>query len=151
METVSIPRVGIKVVAREKKWLPAYQSQGASGADIFAAIPDEIVIEPGKVALIPTGLFFEVPPGYEVQIRSRSGLALRHQVSVLNAPGTIDSDYRGEVAVLLFNHGSTPFGVFPGMRVAQMVIASVVQAEMILCETLSDTQRGSGGFGHTGH
>jgi dUTP pyrophosphatase len=146
----SIPLLSIKVVATSAKWIPVYQSEGASGADLLAAIEKEIEIFPGKVVLIPTGLRVEVPEGFEVQIRSRSGLALKFQVSVLNAPGTIDSDYRGEVGVMLMNHGAAVFKVAPGMRIAQMVVAPVVRAQFIPVVSLTDTYRGHGGFGHTG-
>ena len=124
--------------------------RGSLGADLLAAIDTEIEIFPGKVSLIPTGLRIEVPDGFEVQIRSRSGLALKSQVSVLNAPGTIDSDYRGEVGVILMNHGVSPFKVVPGMRIAQMVVCPIVKALFIPVLSLSDTDRGEGGFGHTG-
>jgi dUTP pyrophosphatase len=141
----------IKVVASSPKYLPSYESSGAAGADLKAAITENVVIEPGKTALIPTGIFLEIPEGYEAQIRPRSGLAMRSQVTVLNAPGTIDSDYRGEVGVLLINHGSIPFTVTPLMRIAQMVVASVVRASFSQVDLIVETDRGSGGFGHTGH
>lgn len=140
----------IRIVASAPRWIPIYQSEGASGADLLAAIEAEILIPPKRTALIPTGLHIEVPEGYEVQIRSRSGLALKSQISVLNSPGTIDSDYRGEVQVILMNHGETAFTVVPGMRIAQMVVAPVMRAQFIQVPLLSDTSRGSGGFGHTG-
>ena len=140
----------MKVMATLTKWIPIYQSEGASGADLLAAIDAEVEILPGKVCLIPTGIRVEVPEGFEVQIRSRSGLALKSSLSVLNAPGTIDSDYRGEIGVILMNHGTSPFIVIPGMRIAQMVVSSVVRAQFIPVLSLSDTERGDGGFGHTG-
>ena len=132
--------------------LPAYQSAHAAGLDLLAAVPEgaPIVLAPGKHALIPTGLTIALPPGYEAQVRPRSGLAAKHGVTVLNAPGTVDADYRGEIGVLLINHGDTPFSIRRGERIAQMVIASVVQAELIPVTTLSATARGSGGFGSTG-
>jgi dUTP pyrophosphatase len=132
--------------------LPAYETPGAAGMDIRAAVPDgqPVSIRPGKRALIPTGLVFEIPPGYEVQVRPRSGLALKHGVTCLNTPGTIDSDYRGEVQVLLINHGDERFVVERGMRIAQLVVAPVVQAAVEARELASMTERGTGGFGSTG-
>jgi dUTP pyrophosphatase len=132
--------------------LPAYQSAFAAGLDLLAAVPDEapVVIAPGKHALVPTGLAIALPAGYEAQIRPRSGLAARHGVTVLNAPGTVDADYRGEISVLLINHGDTPFSVRRGERIAQMVIAAVVQADLVPAASLSLTDRGGGGFGSTG-
>lgn len=147
----NIQQVGIKVVSASPKYLPSYESLGAAGADLKAALSENCVIEPGKTALIPTGIFLEIPEGFEVQIRPRSGLAMRSQVTVLNAPGTIDSDYRGEVKVLLINHGVAAFTVTPLMRIAQMIVAPVVRASFIPVEMLVETERGSGGFGHTGH
>jgi dUTP pyrophosphatase len=132
--------------------LPAYQSALAAGLDLLAAVPEDapIVLAPGKYALVPTGLSIALPPGYEAQVRPRSGLAAKHGVTVLNAPGTVDADYRGEIGVPLINHGELPFTIRRGERIAQMVIASVVQAELIPVTTLSATERGSGGFGSTG-
>ncbi len=132
--------------------LPAYQSALAAGLDLLAAIPEDapVVLAPGKYALVPTGLSIALPPGYEAQVRPRSGLAARHGVTVLNAPGTVDADYRGEIGVPLINHGEVPFTIRRGERIAQMVIASVVQAELVPVTTLSSTARGSGGFGSTG-
>jgi len=132
--------------------LPAYQSALASGLDLLAAIPEDapVVLAPGKYALVPTGLSIALPPGYEAQVRPRSGLAARHGITVLNAPGTVDADYRGEIAVPLINHSDVPFTIRRGERIAQMVIAAVVQAELIPVTTLSATARGDGGFGSTG-
>jgi len=132
--------------------LPAYQSALAAGLDLLAAVPEDapVMLAPGKYALIPTGLTIALPEGYEAQIRPRSGLAAKHGVTVLNAPGTVDADYRGEVGVLLINHGAAPFLVRRGERVAQMVIAAVVRAEFTLVASLSTTERGGGGFGSTG-
>jgi dUTP pyrophosphatase len=132
--------------------LPAYQSAHAAGLDLLAAVPEAapMTIAPGKYALVPTGLSIALPPGYEAQVRPRSGLALKHGVTVLNAPGTIDADYRGEVSVLLINHGDAPFEVRRGERIAQMVIAPVVQVELVPAVSLSATDRGSGGYGSTG-
>jgi dUTP pyrophosphatase len=132
--------------------LPAYQSVDAAGLDLLAAVPESapMVLAPGKYALIPTGLTIALPPGYEAQVRPRSGLAAKHGVTVLNAPGTVDADYRGEISVILINHGDTAFPIRRGERIAQMVIASVTRAELVPAESLSATDRGSGGFGSTG-
>jgi dUTP pyrophosphatase len=132
--------------------LPAYQSAHAAGLDLLAAVPEDapLVLAPGKHALVPTGLAIALPLGYEAQIRPRSGLALKHGVTVLNAPGTVDADYRGEVSVLLINHGDTPFPIRRGERIAQMVIAPVVQANLNPMNSLPETGRGGGGFGSTG-
>jgi dUTP pyrophosphatase len=132
--------------------LPAYQSALAAGLDLLAAVPEDapVVLAPGKYALVPTGLSIALPPGYEAQVRPRSGLAVRHGVTVLNAPGTVDADYRGEIGVPLINHGDVPFTIRRGERIAQMVIAPVVQAEFVQVTMLSPTERGSGGFGSTG-
>ena len=132
--------------------LPAYQSAHAAGLDLLAAVPDDapMILAPGKHALVPTALTIALPPGYEAQVRPRSGLAARHGVTVLNSPGTIDADYRGEISVLLINHGEAPFTIRRGERIAQMVIAAVARAELIPAASLSTTERGSGGFGSTG-
>lgn len=132
--------------------LPAYQSASAAGLDLVAAIPADrpLVIEPGKVVGVPTGIAIALPEGFEGQVRPRSGLAARHSVTVLNSPGTIDSDYRGEVAVILINHGSDPFSVVRGMRIAQLVIAPIAYATLKETQKLNETGRGSGGFGSTG-
>ena len=130
--------------------LPAYQSDGAAGMDLAAAIDQEIILTPGGRTLVPTGLAIELQPGYEAQIRPRSGLANKHGVTVLNSPGTIDSDYRGEIQVILINHGREAFTISRGMRVAQMVIAPVTQAQIVVSDSLSDSERGEGGFGHSG-
>jgi len=132
--------------------LPAYQSAEAAGLDLLAAVSEDapVILAPGKYALVPTGLSIALPPGYEAQVRPRSGLAAKHGVTVLNAPGTVDADYRGEIGVPLINHGDVPFTIRRGERIAQMVIASVVQAELVPVTTLSATARGTGGFGSTG-
>jgi dUTP pyrophosphatase len=132
--------------------LPAYQSAHAAGLDLLAAVPEDapVMLAPGKHALIPTGLTIALPQGYEAQVRPRSGLAAKHGVTVLNSPGTVDADYRGEVCVLLINHGDQPFPVRRGERIAQMVIAEVAQVELVSVTSLSATDRGSGGFGSTG-
>jgi dUTP pyrophosphatase len=130
--------------------VPFYATTGAAGADIRAKLVESIIIGPGDVKMIPTGLFFEIPAGFEIQVRPRSGLAAKHGVTVLNTPGTIDSDYRGEVSVILINHSKVYFLVEDGMRIAQIIIAKALQADFISAEELSTTARGSGGFGHTG-
>jgi dUTP pyrophosphatase len=132
--------------------LPAYQSAHAAGLDLLAALPDgaPLMLAPGQRALVPTGLTIALPPGYEAQVRPRSGLASKHGVTVLNAPGTVDADYRGEIGVLLVNHGDAPFAIHRGKRIAQMVIAAVVRAELVPAVSLSATERGGGGFGSTG-
>ena len=129
---------------------PVYQSLEAAGMDLPAASAEDIVIRPGKRALIPTGWAFAIPPGFEGQVRPRSGLALRHGVTVLNAPGTIDADYRGEVKVVLVNLGEDPFTVRHGDRIAQLVIAEVAQATLRIAPSLDSTDRGAGGYGSTG-
>ena len=132
--------------------LPAYQSSGAAGVDLLAATPmhSKLVIEPGARELVPTGLCLALPEGFEAQVRPRSGLALKHGVTVLNSPGTIDSDYRGEIGVLLINLGSEPFEVSRGERIAQLVFAPVTRMTLSRSAKLSDSTRGSGGFGSTG-
>jgi dUTP pyrophosphatase len=132
--------------------LPSYQSDSAAGLDLIAAVPAgaPLVIAPGRYAAVPTGIAIALPAGTEAQVRPRSGLALRHGVTVLNAPGTIDADYRGEVQVLLVNHGADAVAITRGMRIAQLVIASVLRARMAEVAELDDTARGAGGFGSTG-
>jgi dUTP pyrophosphatase len=132
--------------------LPAYQTNDAAGLDLMAAVPENepLTLAPGQYALVPTGLAIALPPGYEAQVRPRSGLAAKHGVTVLNSPGTIDADYRGEIKVILINHGQTAFVVKRGERIAQMVIAPMVQAALVPVATLSATDRGAGGFGSTG-
>lgn len=140
----------IKIKASEPDLLPFYATQGAAGADIKASISLPIILQPQHTALIPTGLFLEIPYGWEVQIRPRSGLALKFGVTVLNTPGTIDSDYRGEIQVILINLGKEAFHIEPKMRIAQMVIAPAHQAIFNEVQEVKSTHRGSGGFGHTG-
>ncbi|MBR1210466.1 dUTP diphosphatase [Bradyrhizobium sp. JYMT SZCCT0180] len=132
--------------------LPAYQSADAAGLDLLAAVPAEtpLILSPGKYAMVPTGLAIALPRGFEAQVRPRSGLAAKHGVTVLNTPGTVDADYRGEINVILINHGETPFPIRRGERIAQMVIAPVTQAQLVQVDTLSTTERGAGGFGSTG-
>ena len=132
--------------------LPAYQTALAAGLDLLAAVPEDapLVLEPGRYAQVPTALTIALPAGYEAQVRPRSGLAAKHGVTVLNAPGTIDADYRGEIGVLLINHGASAFTIKRGERIAQMVIAAVVRADLVTVAALSETDRGAGGFGSTG-
>ena len=130
--------------------LPAYQTEGAAGFDFLAAVESNIEIQPGDWVLIPTGLKFAVPHGCEMQVRPRSGLAAKHGVTVLNTPGTIDSDYRGEVKIILINLGKDTFVVERGMRIAQGILAPYYKGEFAVVDALDDTERGTGGFGHTG-
>ena len=132
--------------------LPAYQSAHSAGLDLLAAVGKDtpLTLLPGQYALVPTGLTMALPDGFEAQVRPRSGLAAKYGVTVLNAPGTIDADYRGEIGVLLINHGAAPFVIRRGERIAQMVIAAVARAELVLATSLGATERGSGGFGSTG-
>jgi dUTP diphosphatase len=131
--------------------LPRYMSPGAAGMDILAAIDEEVILSPGEIRFIPSGIYIALPPGYEAQLRPRSGLALKKGLSIVNSPGTVDSDYRGEVGVILINLGQSPVEIFRGMRIAQMVIQEVVIGEWNVVEELDETSRDSGGFGHTGH
>ena len=132
--------------------LPAYQSAHAAGLDLLAAVAEDapVVLAPGKYALVPTALTVALPPGFEAQVRPRSGLAAKHGITVLNSPGTVDADYRGEIGVLLINHGATAFTITRGERIAQMVIAQVTRAELVTVAALTETDRGAGGFGSTG-
>lgn len=132
--------------------MPAYETPGSAGLDIRAAVPQDgpVMLVPGMRDMIPTGLSVAIPDGYEIQMRPRSGLAAKHGITCLNSPGTIDSDYRGELKVILINHGSEPFVIRRGERIGQMVLAPVTRLEWALVETLPETERGSGGFGSTG-
>jgi dUTP pyrophosphatase len=132
--------------------LPSYQSDQAAGMDLLAAVPESepLTLAPGKYAMVPTGLAIALQPGFEAQVRPRSGLAAKHGVSVLNSPGTIDADYRGEIKVLLINHGEAAFVIRRGERVAQLVIAPVARGQLVPAISLSTTDRGAGGFGSTG-
>lgn len=138
------------VTLEEGAEIPQYASTGASGADVKAFIKENILLQTGCSVLIPTGLRFEIPHGYEIQVRPRSGLALKNGITVLNTPGTIDADYRGELGVILINHGKEAVVIKPGMRIAQLVLVPVIQANFIVADTLNTTIRGAGGFGHTG-
>lgn len=141
----------VRVVAREGANLPQYASPGAAGADLCACVPDgPVTLHPGERAVVPTGIVLEIPNGYEGQVRPRSGLAAKHGVAVLNSPGTIDSDYRGEVKVILINHGDKPFIIMHGDRIAQLVVAPVVGCRFVSAKEISPTKRGEQGFGSTG-
>jgi len=142
-------KILIKRLSKEVS-LPKYETSGSSGMDLAANIDANINIDPGKTAIIPTGLALSIPKGFEVQIRPRSGLAAKQKISVLNTPGTIDADYRGEIKVILINLGHEPFKVEKGLRIAQMVVCPIVQAQLKEVDDLSETERGKGGFGSTG-
>ncbi len=146
---MAVPRVQVRRI-RTDAIVPRYMTAGAAGMDLCAAIDAPITLAPGQGAAIGTGLAMAIPHGFEGQVRPRSGLAAKFQVTVTNAPGTIDEDFRGEIRVLLINHGREPFVVNNGERIAQLVIAPVVQAELVEVEALDDTERGAGGFGSTG-
>lgn len=141
----------VKIVNKSNNNLPAYETVCSAGMDLRAYLPEgPIVIKPMQRVLVPTGLFMEIPEGYEGQVRPRSGLAIKSGITVLNTPGTIDADYRGEVKIILINLSDTDFTINSGDRVAQIVFARCEQMEMVSVETLSETERGAGGFGHTG-
>ncbi|MBN1492674.1 MAG: dUTP diphosphatase [Candidatus Omnitrophica bacterium] len=141
----------IQVLREEaRSFLPQYMSAGASGMDVCACIEEPVIIAPFERTIIPTGIAIGVPAGYEAQIRPRSGLAAKHGLTLLNTPGTIDSDYRGELKIIVINLGGEPFEITHGMRIAQMVITACVKADIIVTTQLDETVRGSGGFGHTG-
>ena len=145
-----VQQIEIPCKVKEGAVLPVYKTIGAAGADICAFVSDTIVINPGEVKMIPTGLSFEIPEGYEIQIRPRSGLAAKNGITCLNTPGTIDSDYRGEVQVILINLGKQAFEVHSGDRIAQAVVAPVTHGIFSETDTLHETARGTGGFGSTG-
>lgn len=141
----------VKVVNKSNNVLPAYETKNSAGMDLRAYLPDgPVTLQPMQRALIPTGLYIEIPEGYEGQVRPRSGLAFKHGITVLNTPGTIDADYRGELKQILINLSDEPFVINNGDRIAQIVFARCEQAEMVEVEELSETERGAGGFGHTG-
>lgn len=142
--------MNIKIINKSNNSLPAYETDHAAGMDLRAFLPETILLQPMQRHLIPTGLFLELPMGYEAQIRPRSGLALKHGITVLNSPGTVDADYRGEIKVLLINLGTEAFEINNGERIAQMVISQHETVEFSLVETLSETNRGAGGYGSTG-
>ncbi len=131
--------------------LPRYMSAAASGMDLYAAVDKTVLLERNEIKLIPAGIHIELPPGYEAQVRPRSGLALKHGLTIVNTPGTIDSDYRGEIGIIMGNLGKESFAIERGMRIAQLVIQPVYRAELIEVESLEETSRGAGGVGHTGH
>jgi len=150
MEKLHIETIAIPVIIENEDYLPVYMTAEAAGADIKAFLNEPVIIAAGHSALIPTGLSVAIPVGYEIQIRPRSGLAFKNQITVLNTPATIDSDYRGEIKIILINHGKETFTVTDGMRIAQLVVAPVVHANFKICNELATTTRGVGGFGHTG-
>lgn len=153
-DLVRLPRVNVQIpivlVSEIEVALPAYQSTHAAGMDLCAAIAEPLTLMPGQRRLVPTGYAIALPEGFEAQVRPRSGLALKHGVTVLNAPGTIDADYRGEMQVLLINHGDEPFEIRRGDRIAQLVISAVARATLMPSDSLSETERGKGGYGSTG-
>lgn len=143
-------KITVNIINSSGNPLPAYETEGSAGMDLRAALDEPVVLTPLQRAMIPTGLRIALPQGYECQIRPRSGLAAKHGITVLNSPGTIDADYRGEIKVILVNLSNEPFTINPGERVCQMVISRYSRAEWVQVETLDETERGSGGFGHTG-
>ena len=142
--------IQVKVINKGDQPLPTYETEHSAGLDLRAALSEAVVLAPGERDLIPTGLFLEIPPGYEAQVRPRSGLALKRGLTLLNAPGTIDADYRGEVGVIMINLSAEDQHIDPGERIAQLIFAPVTRGEWIEVETLAETERGSGGFGSTG-
>lgn len=148
------------IIKLELRWLhdrdrrdlqpPAYETEGSAGMDVRAAVESKTILDPGEIALIPTGFAVAIPKGFEIQVRPRSGLAVKFGITLINSPGTIDSDYRGEVKVPLINHGTESFTVSRGDRIAQMIVAPVTRADIVVVDQLDATDRGSGGFGHTG-
>lgn len=147
MEKIALTIKKLKADATE----PKYMTDAAAGMDIFSSNEEDILLQPGARTMVPTGIAIALPPGYEAQIRPRSGLAHKHGISIINTPGTIDADYRGEIKVLMINHGDKEFVITKDLRIAQMVINKVYRAEMVIAEDLDETTRGEGGFGHTGH
>lgn len=147
-------RISLKIKRIDRKFndipLPSYSTEGSSGMDVRAAVDAEMIIPKGKIGLVPTNLKLEIPLGYEIQVRARSGLALKNGIGVLNSPGTIDSDYRGELKIILFNFGEEDFIIKRGDRIAQLVLSKVYLAELNETDDLNDSERGSGGFGHSG-
>lgn len=139
----------IKIISKSGR-LPSYETAGAAGADLRAYLDKPVTLEPGERRLIPTGLFVELPPGIEAQVRARSGLSIKHGIGLVNGVGTVDSDYRGEWNVPLINFGSEPYTIYDGDRIAQVVFSSYTRCEFKFTETIDETERGAGGFGHTG-
>jgi dUTP pyrophosphatase len=142
--------LNIKIINKSTNPLPQYQTEESAGMDLHANLSETVVLNSGERKLIPTGLFIELPKGYEAQVRPRSGLALKHGITVLNSPGTIDSDYRGEIQVLLINHGQIPFEIQHGERIAQMIVAQHERISWLHTDALTNTQRGEGGYGSSG-
>ena len=142
--------VEVKIVAEDGAIVPSYQTKGAAGCDVCAYLTEPFVLEPGEFSAIPTGLYLEIPEGFEIQVRPRSGLSFKNGITILNAPGTIDSDYRGEVKIILINHGNSPFIINDGDRIAQLVLTPVFRADFVVVDKLSETARGEGSFGSTG-
>ena len=143
-------KIKVEIINKSKYPIPSYATSGSAGVDLYANIDKPVTLNMGEIQLIPTGLYIKLPKGYEAQIRARSGLSLKHGVSLVNSIGTIDSDYRGEIGIIITTLKNEPFKVMPGMKIAQMVIAKHEIAEFIEVESLDQTQRGSGGFGHSG-
>lgn len=142
--------IDIPTLSNHTENIPSYGTEHAAGADVRALLREDVTLAPGCAKLIPTGLHFAIPEGYEIQVRPRSGLALKYGITVLNTPGTIDSDYRGELGVILINHGKEPFTISNGMRIAQIIVAPVIRANFFITENLNETARGTCGFGSTG-
>jgi dUTP pyrophosphatase len=142
--------LSVKIKLAPKAKIPEYKSKGSAGADVYASLDSPVTIEPGQIKLIPTGISVEIPEGYEAQIRPRSGLAVNHGLTLLNTPGTIDSDYRGEIKIILANFGQKSFIVENGMRIAQMIFCRVYRVEFRITDNINTTERNTGGFGHTG-
>ena len=147
---MSTPELRVRRVGNVHVPLPSYQTAGSAGMDLCAALTAPLVIPPGERAYVPAGIALALPSGHEGQVRARSGLALRHGIGIVNAPGTIDEDYRGEVGVVLVNHGKEPFTVEPLARIAQLVVAQVARVEVVAVDALDETERGAGGYGSTG-
>lgn len=145
-----MPKVKVRIINQSPNPLPEYATAGSAGVDLRAHLAEPVVLKPLERMLVPTGLFIELPEGYEAQVRPRSGLAIRHGITCLNSPGTIDADYRGEIKVVLINLSAEPHTIAPGDRIAQMVVAPVQQVKWKQVETINATARGEGGFGHTG-
>ncbi|MDX2479624.1 MAG: dUTP diphosphatase [Desulfuromusa sp.] len=143
------PQVQVKKLHPDAR-IPEYMTELAAGMDVCALLDDALTLEAGQRCLVPTGLAFAIPLGYEIQVRPRSGLAIKHGIALVNSPGTIDADYRGEVNIILINHGMESFTINPGDRIAQLIVAPVCQADLVQVLELTETKRGSGGFGHTG-
>jgi len=142
--------MNIRIINRSKNALPAYETQHAAGMDLRADLETPVILQPMERKLVPTGLFMELPVGYEAQIRPRSGLAFKHGIGIVNSPGTIDADYRGEIKVLLINFSDQPFEITSGDRIAQMIVSKHEKANWLPVEELTETTRGAGGYGHTG-